>query len=120
MDKVWSWVDKAHRTRLPKGRWYRISLGVSPEGKGVLAQGQLYAGLGRTTGGVSVRFVRVYKDGRPDDATGYQDFGRAGKTTLNISPAWLGMMTPDMALAIEIRPNGGDAVLGNRIYKGYW
>lgn len=130
MIRLWTWVDKRHSTKLPAGRWSRVVFtddadgtrhtgGTSPSEQGGLAQAQLYLALARTTSSVSVRFVRVYSDGRPDDHTGYQDIASVRRATLTMGPLWLGKMSPDFALAVELRPNGGTATLGTRIYKGY-
>lgn len=121
MQKLWSQVDKKTVTRMTAGRWYRLLLpGASPVEQGVIAQAQLYTrALAASNTGVSVRFVRIFKDGRPNDETGYQDIARTSrKSTLNLVASWVGTMTDEFTLVVELRPNGGNLTLWTRIYKG--
>ena len=120
MKALWSWVDKAHRTRLEPRKWNRLRIesGTVDHEAGILAEAQLYFDVSPGVVGISIRFVRVYDDGRTD-ATGYQDFHRLPKATLNVSPQWSGQMDPSYRLVIEERHERGIVTQGNTIYKGW-
>lgn len=130
MKALWSWADKKHRTRLSPRVWNRLVViddktgqrhqgGTVDHETGVLVDAQLAFDLTPGVAGVTIRFVRVYTDGRPDDGTGFQDFRRLPKARLYVCAKWSGQMDPSYALVIEERHERGYVTQDNTIYKGW-
>ena len=131
MKALWSWADKKHPVKLAPRTDNRIRFvddktgathygGTVDHETGVLSDAQLYFDLSPGCPGVTVWFVRIYADGRPDDATGYQDFPRiVGDAHLSIAPKWSGQMDDSFRLELRERHLRGYARLYTAIYKGW-